>query len=318
MSLQQVAQSTKVSIGMLQALERDDASRLPGGVFARGFVQSYAAAVGLDPAVTLAEFVEQSPLGSVKDGYPPATRVEKIERPQGQQVAIRIHPRKGLAVARLAVVVALVVGLAAYLATTKRWPWAVSHSSAQAAQPSLIDSGVVTTPPDITPQASPVGDASEPAGTLPDPVAAPKPAPVNFEPGPSAGPAAPAETPAGATARAAVDPSIDAGAAAPPVPDPPAVKSLDVVLSATNPSWVIVTLDGQKILSRMFEVGDKELLEVRRELIVTAADAAAIVMTLNGAPARALGASHQTVTAHIDRTNYRTYLRPDGPSPDTP
>src|SRR5262249_7772648 len=68
-SLRQIADSTKVSINTLQALERNEFSRLPGGLFARGYVRSFAIEVGLDPEVTVAEFVEQSPVDSVRDGY---------------------------------------------------------------------------------------------------------------------------------------------------------------------------------------------------------------------------------------------------------
>ena len=46
-------------IASLEALERNDPSRLPGGIFARAFVRSYAAEVGLDPEATVREFVER-------------------------------------------------------------------------------------------------------------------------------------------------------------------------------------------------------------------------------------------------------------------
>ena len=48
-SLRQIAASTKISVGALEALERNDVSKLPGGIFSRAFVRSYAVEVGLDP-----------------------------------------------------------------------------------------------------------------------------------------------------------------------------------------------------------------------------------------------------------------------------
>ena len=51
-SLRQIAASTKISAAALEALERNDISRLPGGIFSRAFVRSYAAEVGLDPDAT--------------------------------------------------------------------------------------------------------------------------------------------------------------------------------------------------------------------------------------------------------------------------
>jgi cytoskeleton protein RodZ len=58
-SLQQIAASTKISVAVLEALERDDISKLPGGVFSRGFVRAYAIEVGLEPDQTVHEFLER-------------------------------------------------------------------------------------------------------------------------------------------------------------------------------------------------------------------------------------------------------------------
>jgi cytoskeletal protein RodZ len=58
-TLRQIADHTKISIASLEALERSDASRLPGGIFARSFVRSFAAEVGLDPDVTLKAFLDR-------------------------------------------------------------------------------------------------------------------------------------------------------------------------------------------------------------------------------------------------------------------
>ena len=44
-SLCDIAAHTKFSIASLEALERNDTSRLPGGIFARAFVRSYAVEV---------------------------------------------------------------------------------------------------------------------------------------------------------------------------------------------------------------------------------------------------------------------------------
>jgi len=58
-SLQEISATTKISIAALEALERNDISKLPGGIFSRSFVRSYAQAVGLDPDETVHEFLER-------------------------------------------------------------------------------------------------------------------------------------------------------------------------------------------------------------------------------------------------------------------
>ena len=59
LSVSQLAARTKISIGALEALERSDVSKLPGGLFSRAFVRSYAREVGLDANETVREFIER-------------------------------------------------------------------------------------------------------------------------------------------------------------------------------------------------------------------------------------------------------------------
>src|SRR5258706_666891 len=56
-SLRQIATATKISMAVLEALERNDFSRLPGGIFSRAFVRAYAIEVNLDPDQTVQEFL---------------------------------------------------------------------------------------------------------------------------------------------------------------------------------------------------------------------------------------------------------------------
>lgn len=60
-ALADVAASTKISKAALLAIERDDIKLLPGGIFTRAFVRSYAQALGLDPETTVREFMAQFP-----------------------------------------------------------------------------------------------------------------------------------------------------------------------------------------------------------------------------------------------------------------
>ncbi|MBI2834065.1 MAG: DUF4115 domain-containing protein [Acidobacteria bacterium] len=70
LTLQQIAASTKISVGVLGALERNDFSRLPGGIFTRAFIRAYAAEVGLDPEQTLQHFLAET----VDEEPPPSAR----------------------------------------------------------------------------------------------------------------------------------------------------------------------------------------------------------------------------------------------------
>ena len=56
-SLREIAATTKISVSALEAIEANDVAQLPGGIFTRAFVQSFAAEVGLDPDQTMRDFV---------------------------------------------------------------------------------------------------------------------------------------------------------------------------------------------------------------------------------------------------------------------
>ncbi len=56
LELSDLAESTKISLHQLEALEAGDESRLPAPVFIKGFLRTYALEVGLDPVEVLREF----------------------------------------------------------------------------------------------------------------------------------------------------------------------------------------------------------------------------------------------------------------------
>ncbi len=68
LSVRDIADTTKISVSALEALEENDVARLPGGIFTRGFVRSYAAEVGLDPEQTMRDFMAQVPAEGIAEG----------------------------------------------------------------------------------------------------------------------------------------------------------------------------------------------------------------------------------------------------------
>jgi len=61
LTLESVADATKVNSFLLQSLERGDVSHWPRGLYRRSFVRAYAVAIGLPPESTLREFVRLFP-----------------------------------------------------------------------------------------------------------------------------------------------------------------------------------------------------------------------------------------------------------------
>jgi transcriptional regulator with XRE-family HTH domain len=56
-----IAEQTKIKLSLLEALERDDVSHWPAGIFRRAFVRAYAHAIGLNPDEIVREFLEVYP-----------------------------------------------------------------------------------------------------------------------------------------------------------------------------------------------------------------------------------------------------------------
>ena len=57
-SLTTISERPKIKASLLEALERDDLSHWPHGIFGRSYLRSYAQAIGLDPDTTVREFTE--------------------------------------------------------------------------------------------------------------------------------------------------------------------------------------------------------------------------------------------------------------------
>ena len=62
-SLEEIAAETRVKKELFEALEANDLSSWPKGLYARAWVRTYACAVGLDPIDTVDEFCRLFPHG---------------------------------------------------------------------------------------------------------------------------------------------------------------------------------------------------------------------------------------------------------------
>ena len=60
-SLHAIAEKTNISVRFLDAIEKNQFDKLPGGIFTRGFIRSYASQVGLDPDATVEQFLSDEP-----------------------------------------------------------------------------------------------------------------------------------------------------------------------------------------------------------------------------------------------------------------
>ena len=252
-TLRQIAGATKISVRVLEALERNDISLLPGGIFSRAFVRSYAIEIGLDPETTIQDFIAAFPHDSVTAGHPRSNQIEDHEAIESDRRTATTFVRLGLISVPLAAVVL-------YFATAGRHSMSARETAAPPAQTSRAS--------------APTPSADPPAPRAGDPTAAPPPAPASAAP-------------------AASLPSDD---------------RLTIGLSSKRPCWVSATVDGQKVIERLLQNGEQKTFDVHREMVLTAGDASAITLTLNGVEARPLGKPGEVVTTRVNVSNFKDYL----------
>jgi transcriptional regulator with XRE-family HTH domain len=90
-ALASIAEQTKISLSLLEGLERDDVLRWPTGIFRRAFIRAYAQAIGLEPDSVVREFLEAHPdpveVVATAPAAPPTTADEPVT--QGPPTRLR-------------------------------------------------------------------------------------------------------------------------------------------------------------------------------------------------------------------------------------
>ncbi len=66
--LQEISNATRVAVRFLRAIEEDDFQSLPGGLFTRSFIRTYARHVGMDEEEAIARYYEQT--GQTREDVP--------------------------------------------------------------------------------------------------------------------------------------------------------------------------------------------------------------------------------------------------------
>lgn len=146
LTLRVVADATKISVRALEALERNEIARLPGGIFSRAFVRAYAVEVGLDPEQAVAEFITRFPDEIVTQGHP-RTRaiVDELEAERDVSGGVPLIGRVAIVVALAVLALALYYGLSSRRAAVDAAPatsmptaLALRHTQAVDASPRVL------------------------------------------------------------------------------------------------------------------------------------------------------------------------------------
>jgi cytoskeleton protein RodZ len=145
-SLDDVAKVTRISLQYLEALERDEFQTLPASVFARGFLRTYAAHIGLDPKEVLNLYEAQT------DFLLPPEKTEEAPPPRNLKPLVKYI--------LTLVILALGVGVAFFFFKETTVP------PSSSLPPSLVISPSPTPPGKMPPGEAPRSRKKEPAKAL--------------------------------------------------------------------------------------------------------------------------------------------------------
>ena len=167
--LEKIAADTRISTRFLLAIESESFNQLPGGIFNRGFIRSYAEYLGLDPDQAVADYdrlssAAQEPLEVLRD----------VERDSSRKSERNLYP--------IAAAILVVSILAYYLVTRK--PANTNEPPQQTATAPTTEAApeVPQTPPTDTPVPAATSVAETQQPPAPAPAAAPAPAPLQPTP----------------------------------------------------------------------------------------------------------------------------------------
>lgn len=296
-SLEEISAATRINICFLQAIENEELSKLPGGIFTRSFVRTYARYLGLDEDRVLADC---QLAGKQKQEVDIRRIAANRATPDAKAVRTRLV---GLLVAGV-----LLAGGYALFRHSRRAreqrvsaPIVVAPSAPAASAPAPSSaSPTANTPTGTSPTANPApGQSSTPA--LPESNSAQTVTPAS----PGGAPTAPATTQGAATSAGAKTNPANQGASTEAPSAAAALSDLALQVAATERGWVAVDADGKTVLQKVLNPNEVENLKAHDSFDVTVGNASGIVLTLNGETLKPLGRRGEVKSIHLTRESLK-------------
>jgi cytoskeleton protein RodZ len=283
-SLEEISSATKISMRFLEAIEQEEFSKLPGGIFSRSFIRTYARYLGLDEERVVAEY---------QLAAHPQADFDLHRMAGGKSTSGRPAARTPL-IATLVAAVLLAVGYVLF-----RYSPRAAEAPAPPPPAPVATPKAAAPPPEPAPLTS--GDATAVPGV--------NPAAGEITPGAAHG----TPTAAGATPNPQGGPAAGVNPAAPPSPqtgNPPGAKpstDTDLVLqvAATERAWVAVDADGKTVLQRVLNPEEVQTLKAHKSFDVTTGNAQAVILTLNGETLKPLGRQGEVKSVHLTREDVK-------------
>jgi cytoskeleton protein RodZ len=284
-TLEEISAATRISIRFLEAIESEELSKLPGGIFTRSFVRSYARFLGLDEERVLTDC-------QLAGRQKPEVDIRRITANRARQNDAALRTR----VIGLVVAAVLLAGGYALFRHSRRvreqrpnTPIVVPPStSATTTTNPAANTSTATNPPTNVPASQP-STSTQPESNL-----------VQTAPGTSStsatAPATPQSAPLSTGAKA--KPAGPSATSQTP-PAVPGLSDLALQVAATERAWVAVDADGKTVLQKVMNPNEVENLKAHESFDVTVGNASGIVLTLDGATLKPLGRRGEVKSIHL-------------------
>jgi hypothetical protein len=87
----------------------------------------------------------------------------------------------------------------------------------------------------------------------------------------------------------------------------PRTRNMRIDLAPRGACWIEATADGERVIYKLLNGGDRYAIEGYEDLILKVGDPSALIYTINGATGRPLGPAGQPTTVHITRANSQEF-----------
>jgi cytoskeletal protein RodZ len=297
-TLEQIYNDTKISSGMLEAIEQGNTKRLPAPVLVRGFLRAYANRIGLDPDVVILRYEEL-----IDEGAARQEALEKFHQ--------RMRPKpSGRKWPTFLFTLTLLTGLALYF-------WWPKHTQQQPPVSSEKQSGPSTeTPRETVPDPSVpmpeeekfASQTQETPGLLQKKTEAePLPPPPVVQPPPS-----PPEEQTVAAQEEMVSPTPDSQQQV--APPPPVVTGHVLRAEVLEPTWLHITIDERSMREYLLSPGEQLVWKADTRFRLHIGNAAGLRLYLNDMPLKPLGESGMVV--HLQLPDLSMLMAPDSSDTD--
>ena len=264
-SLEEIAEATKIGTRSLQALETEDFDKLPGGIFNKGFVRAYAKYLGIDEEQAVSDYL--AAIGESREEDKPVETLKAVAAAKQAAAEAEGQPTGSLSGA---IGVAAIALLLIAIAGVGGWQYLRSRAAAAPAPP-----------PSSRAAARPVNPTEAPAAavapeTAPPVTASAKPAETKT--------AAPSPAPPPKAAK-----TVAAGSSAAAVP-------FELLIRAKEDSWMSIVADGKEVMSGTLKATTETSVKARDRVILKVGNAGGVEISHNGKPVAPIGDPGQART----------------------